>query len=56
VNILLGFLIYPLRRRIVHIIPLYDSKVDVVRKILLGKMCVCEEKRKTWKNIILGVM
>jgi hypothetical protein len=29
-----------------HIIPLYDFRLDMVRKVLLGKMCVCEEKKK----------
>jgi hypothetical protein len=55
-----GFLIYPLKRRIVHIIILYDFRLDVVRRVLQGKkyvcVCVCEEKKKTRKNIVLGVM
>jgi hypothetical protein len=35
---------------------MYDFRLNMVRRILLGKKCVCEEKKRTWKNIILGVM
>ncbi len=38
------------------IILLYDFRLDVVRRVFFGKMCVCEEKKSTWKNIVLSVM
>jgi hypothetical protein len=47
-NILLGFSIYPLRRRIMDH-SLYDSSLDVAWKILLGKKCVCDIRDRDGK-------
>jgi hypothetical protein len=55
-NIFFEFFIYPLRRRIVMILT-YAFRLNVVSRVLLGKMCVCvRRKLKKWKNIILDVM
>jgi hypothetical protein len=38
-----------------HIIPLYDLDWMWVGEVFKGR-CVCEEKRKTWNNIVFRFM
>jgi hypothetical protein len=39
-----------------HIIPLYDSRLDVVRRVFLGKMCVCVKRKEKHGKILYLVL